>query len=604
MRATKTKIIRIQTDNLNKALQIFLNIFSASRLTPARINVFFAVIIGFVAALGSYAFRWLIVTCEGFCFGNARTGLDGYFSFLGGLDILVIPALGGLIVGPIILRWAREAKGHGVPEVMKAVFVRGGRIRPVVAVVKSIASAITIGSGGSAGSEGPIVQIGASFGSSIGQWFKMPPLRITNFLACGAAGGIAAIFNAPIAGVMFAMEVILGEFEKYSFIYVVLAAVTSSAVSQYLRGNKPIFLIKYYALSSPVELIAVAVLGVLAAIGASAFSVLLSKCEGLFDGWKKVPEFSKPAIGGLLLGILVLSVTVFTGVPGKWVLGVGYETIERSLDGELAMKFLFILLAAKFLATCLTLGSGGSGGVFAPALFMGSMLGGFYGRLIHRLLPNATAPSGLYAVIGMGAFFAGAAHAPITSILILFEMTGYRYTILLPIMTCAVISTLVASLICRDSIYTIKLRQQGIPVDRKKRDPLRAMLAGDIMIKDPQCVPEEMNIATLSALVGTKLHTSLPVMDGSNRLAGLMTYKEIHRALTCGRDPATVRVSEFMNPSPVVAFPDEDCALVFNRMKNSAQGIAPVVKRKDPRKLIGIVTYRHIYEAYQKAITY
>jgi CIC family chloride channel protein len=487
---------------------------------------------------------------------------------------------------------------------MKAVLRRGGRIRPIVAVIKTIASAITIGSGGSAGSEGPIIQIGAACGSSIGQWFKMPPRRITNFLACGAAGGIAAIFNAPIAGVMFAMEVILGGFEKFSFIYVVLAAVTSSAISQYLTGSKALFWIKYYKLTSPLELFAFAILGIIIAFASRYFTVMLTKCEDFFDARMKIPEYIKPAIGGLCLGGFAFFLTVYLQTPGKRILGVGYDTIDLALRGDLALNLLLLLFVAKLIATCFTLGSGGSGGVFAPALYMGAMLGGAYGTVVHRLFPNWTAPSGLYAVIGMGAFFAGAAHAPMTSILILFEMTGYRYKILLPIMACSVISTLVSSLLNRDSVYTVKLRRQGIITDEGTPDPLRSMIVGDIMIRNPQYVQEEMSLSTLSELVGKKLHTSLPVIDGDSKLVGLITYKEIHLAIMNKEDPHTIKVGDFMNSSPVVVYTDEPCDAAFNRMRNAEQGIAPVVKRKQPDTMVGIITYRHIYAAYRKALTH
>jgi CIC family chloride channel protein len=576
--------------------------FSSPLLTPVQINVCFAVIIGCAAALGAYVFKWLIDLFTHLCLGGADPGARGRISFLGEFDILVFPALGGLIVGPIIYRWAREAKGHGVPEVMKAVLARGGRIRPIVAVVKSIASALTIGTGGSAGSEGPIVQIGASFGSSLGQWFRMPPRRIINFLACGTAGGIAAIFNAPLAGVMFSMEVILGEFEKFSFIYVVLAAVTSSALSQYLTGNKAIFLIRYYQLASPLELFAIALLGVITAIGARLFSAALNGSEDYFERRVRVPEYLKPALGGLGVGVVALLIAVSFGGAGKRILGVGYDTIDLALQGELSVNLLLLFLAAKCVATCLTLGSGGSGGVFAPALFMGAMLGGAFGSMLHGLFPGATAPPGLYAVVGMGAFFAGMAHAPVTAILILFEMTGYRYTILLPIMTCSVISTLVASLIGRDSIYTIKLRRQGILPDQRKADPLKAMIAGEIMIRDPQYVIEDMSIATLSELVGNTLHTSLPVLDRRGELVGLLTYREIHYAMRTIHSRPGLLVKDCMNRSPLVAFTDEPCDAVFNRMKDADQGIAPVAKKKNPRRMVGILTYRHIYEAYRRAL--
>ncbi|MEJ2745134.1 MAG: chloride channel protein, partial [bacterium] len=347
--------------------------------------------------------------------------------------------------------------------------------------------------------------------------------------------------------------------------------------------------------------LAIALLGFIVALGSRCFTVSLVGFEDYFDKKIGIPDWLKPALGGLALGIFALLFTILFGVTGKRILGVGYETINLALQGELPVRLLLLFLFAKFLATCLTLGSGGSGGIFAPALFMGAMLGGTFGTILHGIFPNTTAPPGLYAVVGMGAFFAGAAHAPITAIMILFEMTGYRYTILLPIMTCSVVSTLVASLISRDNIYTVKLCRDGIIPKGGKPNPLKAMLAGDVMLRDPQYVMENMAIATLAELVGTKLHTSLPVINSRGDLVGLLTYKEIHHALRKSRDTDGLTVKDFMNREPMIVFSDESCDTVFHRMKDANQGIAPVVKRKHPNRMVGVMTYRHIYDAYQKA---
>ena len=303
--------------------------------------------------------------------------------------IVLVPAAGGLLVGPLVTRVAPETKGHGVPEVMLAVARNHGVIRPRVAVLKAVASAITIGTGGSAGREGPIVQIGSAVGSVLGRTFRVSSDMVRMFVACGAAGGIAASFNTPIAGVIFALEVILRDFAGRAFATVVISAVTASVVSRSLLGQEAFFQVPAYTLGSSWELLPYAVLGVVGALVARLFVLALYRIEDGFDALR-IPASLKPGLGGLLLG----GVAWF--LPE--VLGTGHDAIEAALHGELAWTLLLLLVAGKILATSFTLGSGGSGGVFAPSLFLGAMLGGAFGLLTERLLPGlGVEPGGVRA---------------------------------------------------------------------------------------------------------------------------------------------------------------------------------------------------------------
>ena len=313
--------------------RFFLNLFSRFHISPVQITFAFSIIIGIVAALGAYVFSYLIHLVETLC---QVENVSESFSI--GPWLIILPALGGILAGPLIYLFAREAKGHGVPEVMAAVIKNGGRIRPVVAVVKSIASALTIGTGGSAGSEGPIVQIGAGFGSTLGQIFRMPPRRINTFVACGAAGGIAAIFNAPFGGIMFSLEVILGEFRGLSFIYVAIASVVSALVSRALTGDHTIFAIEkmrsILSMSSSWEIIAFLGLGAFIAFVSKGFNFTLELFEDLYDKIK-FPEYLKPATGGLAVGLMAYYATRIIPAQGLnnplSVLGVGYHTIRQVL---------------------------------------------------------------------------------------------------------------------------------------------------------------------------------------------------------------------------------------------------------------------------------
>ena len=352
-------------------------------LSETTVSLGTAILVGAGTGIGAVLFIRLIEFVQKIFFEGSELALGS----LGRGLILLIPILGGLLAGPIIAFFASEAKGHGVPEVMQAIALRGGRIRPRVVVAKILASALCIGSGGSAGREGPIVQVGAALGSSIGQGLKLSSDRIRNLVACGAAAGIAATFNAPIAGVIFAMEVILGELHLGDLGNVVISAVTASTLARVMLGENPAFAIPSYGMRTPWEVLLYVLLGALAAFVAVGFIKILYWFEDLFDNWR-FPQAVKPAVGGLLLGSLALIyplVLARGGVPAQeartglplianipHVFGSGFSVIEDALLGRSSFLLLLALIFLKPLATSFTLGSGNSGGVFAPTLFTGA----------------------------------------------------------------------------------------------------------------------------------------------------------------------------------------------------------------------------------------
>ncbi|HEY6789168.1 MAG TPA: chloride channel protein, partial [Trebonia sp.] len=409
-----------------------------------------AVLVGAGAGLGAIAFRWLIKTFTQVLSGHGDYSAAGHaanphVAFLGPFFVLLAPVAAGLLYGPLVSRFAPEARGHGVPEVMYAVARRGGRISPKVAVVKSLASALCIGGGGSVGREGPIVQIGSALGSSLGGWVKVPEDRLRILVACGAAGGIAATFNAPLAGVFFAMELILLNFAAESFAMVVLASVTASVIGRAAFGDAPFLHLPDFTVTHPQQYAAFAVLGVLAGIVGVVFTRVLYKVEDACDFAWRGPDWARPAAGGLLLGGLLLA------LPEMY--GVGYPVLDNGVYGAYTIGFVLVLMAGKMLATSLTIGIGGSGGVFAPSLFIGAMFGSAFGQALGHLAPGAAGPSGAYALIGMGAVFAGAARAPITAVVIMYELTG-DYAIILPLMAAIALASAVSRLMSRDTIYT------------------------------------------------------------------------------------------------------------------------------------------------------
>jgi CIC family chloride channel protein len=509
--------------------------------------------------------------------------------------------LGGLLVGPLVYFFAREAKGHGVPEVMAAVALRGGRIRPVVAVVKSLASSLSIGTGGSVGREGPIVQIGSSIGSMVGQLLKMSDDRVRNLVACGAAGGVAATFNAPIAGVIFALEVILGNFGVRAFGSVVIASVTASVVGRAAFGDVPAFVVPEYTLNSLWEFPLYLLLGVVAAGVAALYTRSIYAAEDLFDAWKTVPEWSKAAVGGLLLGCMALA---YGAVPGlgygrvPQVYGVGYETIEAGLLGNEVMIVMLALVGLKILATSVTVGSGGSGGVFAPGLFIGSMLGGSLGLLFAQLFPGVPGPPGAYALVGMGAVFAGSTHASMTAVLIIFEMTG-DYQIILPLMLAVVTSTLLSGALLRgETIYTMKLTRRGVRLRRGRAvDVLEGVRVEEVM-SEAVTVGADVPLEGVGELFLKANRNALPVTDSTSRLVGIVSLTDLGRVQDSLKDITELSVGDVMTRNLVTAHPDESLDAVLRRMAPRDLSRLPVVSRDDPGKLLGVIRRNDVVRAY------
>jgi CIC family chloride channel protein len=544
-----------------------------------------AMLVGVFSGLGAVVFRWLIKAFQTFFIdgGGNVLGLLGHYY------IILIPAAGGLLVGPLVYFFAKEAKGHGVPEVMEAVALRGGRIRSRVALVKILASSICIGSGGSAGREGPIVQIGSTLGSMLGQWLKLPEETIKVLVACGAAGGIAATFNAPIAGVLFALEIVLGRVVTRRFGYVVISAVVADFLAQVFLGNTRAFPLPAFGIVSGWEFGFYVVLGVLAALVAQAFTRTLYWSEDRFDSLR-FPGYLKPVIGGLVVGAV--------GLYSLNLLGVGYEGITEALSGQLTLWVLLAFLALKVVATSVTLGSGGSGGIFAPSLFIGAMLGTAVGSLFGDFFPAITAPAGAYGMVGMAAVFSGAARAPFSAILIIFEMTG-NYEIILPLMTAVVISTLISRAMSRENIYTLKLLRRGVDLEQEELgDVLRTTTVKEAMTREYPTLPSTMTISQLIKLFQKAGHHGYPVLDEDRHVIGVLTETDIARHLDASSSENRLTAADIVAKNPFVAYPDQSLDRLIDTIEASEARI-PVISR-DTKELLGVVGRHEIISTYRK----
>ncbi len=516
-------------------------------LSPSAKTTVLAAFVGVLGGFGALGFKHLI---------GAVTWMFWQQHDLNPTDIFShawfyrfgIPVIGGLIVGPLIYFFAREAKGHGVPEVMAAVVTRNSIIRPVVVLVKALASAISIGSGGSVGREGPIVQIGAAIASTTGQVFRLRPAQMKTIVGCGVAAGIGATFNAPIAGTLFALELIVSDFGLTSFTPIIVAAVTSTAITRHFEGNTLAFYLPHFQMVSVWELFIYLILGLFAGVVGYMFSRFLYVCDDFFSN-SRIPEWFRPAVGGMIIGLIALKF--------PHIMGVGYETIAGIFEGQYSLILILFLVFLKLFATSVTVGSGGSGGVFAPSLFMGAMLGGAFGMLVNMLFPTLTGAVGAYALVGMAAVNGACTLAPLSAIIILVELTD-NYSIILPLMLTVVVSTFVARRISHESIYTRKLSRRGISMHMGEDvNILKSVAVHDIVRHDEAVIDTGKEFEDLMNLALTKHRNVIFTVDENNKYVGLITLLHLKYALS---DPTKYgqhkSIDDFIELSPSVNYND------------------------------------------------
>lgn len=453
-----------------------------ARWIPERlILLLYALVIGIVGGFGAVGFRKLISFFDILFFGYGKHLL----SWTGSVDVFFLPVIGLLLVSVMVRFFAPEAKGHGVPEVMAAIAEHGSIIRPRVVVVKAIASALCIGSGGSVGREGPIVQIGSAFGSTLGQFLGLPERYLRLLVACGAGAGIAATFNAPIGGVMFATEVILENFALQNFTAIVISSVVSAAIGRWFLGNHPSFPMPVYDVGHFSSYWIYVIIGVLAGVWGYIYIKVLYRIEDWFNV-RRWPFWVKALVGGGIVG--------FIGIWFPQIFGVGYPFVDMALMNHIGLWMLLALLVLKLVATSVTIAAGGSGGVFSPGLYQGAMLGGALGVMMHSLFPQSGISPGAIAAIAMAGVFAGSAQAPVTSIMMLFEMTG-DYSIILPLMITSVLAATVTATITKDTIYTLKLVRRGLDIARLRQpDRMKAVCVGEALTPERLTLTTEMSV--------------------------------------------------------------------------------------------------------------
>jgi CIC family chloride channel protein len=548
-----------------------------------------AMLVGLASGAGVWIFKLAISLVQKLM--DASVG--GLSSNYGVWILALSPVLGGVVVGLISQYWMGEERIHGVAGIMEAVALASGRLRYRHVPARAAAAAISIGTGAAVGPEDPSVQIGANLGSMFGQLLHMNDERIRILVAAGAAAAIAAAFNAPIAGVFFALEIILGEISGDMLGMVLIASVASAVLTQSISGPEPAFHVPAYEFGSAWELPLYLGLGLLAGPFSALYVRLLYWMQDFFRGWK-MPQWLKTASVGLAIGLI--------GLLLPQILGVGYDTIGEILNkNDLPFWLLAALLVAKLVVTPMSIGGGFVGGVFAPSLYIGAALGGCYGLGMAHFFPALGLNPSAFSLVGMAAVLAGAVHAPLTATLLLFEMTN-DYRIILPLMFAVAVSLIISQRLQRDSVYMMGLARFGIRLDRGRDvEVMQAITVGEAMEPDTDALPDSVTLVEAAEIMLQTHRHGMPVVNANGYLDGILTLQDIERVDVEKR--AEIRVSSICTSELMVAFPEETLSSALQRMSRRDLGRLPVVDRNNPRKLLGMLRRADIIHAYDIALT-
>ncbi|MFZ0728713.1 MAG: chloride channel protein [Methylovirgula sp.] len=569
-----------------------------------------ALIVGVVTGFGAVGFRDLIGLIHNVLFlGEFAVRYDARAftppSPWGALVILV-PVVGAIAVTFLVKNFAPEARGHGVPEVMDAIYYKGGVIRPVVAIVKSLASAISIGSGAAVGREGPIIQIGSGLGSTLGQIVRMPAGQRIILVGAGAGAGIAATFNTPIGGVMFAIELMMPEVSVRTFLPVALATGTATFIGRFFFGPQPAFIVPHLVpmttdASAAITLLLYALLGAIIGVAAAAFVHGLHFAEDLFEKIKE--PYARHMLGMLAVGVLIYGLQ--QGFGHYYVQGVGYATVQAILLGQLSgVGLLALLFLCKLFATSASLGSGASGGIFSPSLFMGATIGGTYAALLSALhLPlNINIPS--FAMVGMGAMVGGSTGAAMTAVIMIFEMTR-AYDIVMPMILAVALSLGVRRLLSRESIYTLKLVRRGHVIPKALHaNMFLVRRAKEVMEADVVLAPAEMSFEAFLAQWGSVGRMRHVALTDSNRIVGVL---RINTALRHASDNAQsdVALRDIASRAFTIVREDDIVFDVIRRMRSKKAIMALVVRGRGvprPESIAGVISKEHIADAVASSV--
>ena len=555
-----------------------------------------AAFIGLAAGCANIVFRTVAETVHKYIF---KGGYDFFGIHEGGWNLLflpLIPMCGMVLLIPLSLLFPGEINGYGFPKFLRKVNLGGGVVKFRTIVLKILSCSLTIGTGGSAGVEGPIAQVGGAVGSQVGQFSRVSGNRMKIYIAAGCAGGVAAMFNAPIAGVFFAAEIVLlGTYETSSFAALVISSVMSTVVSRAYYGESPAFPIPaYHIVNSLVELPLYSILGVIMGLVAVLHIKVFYRVRDKFDRMRLHPQL-KPVLGALVIGSVAM---VFPQIMGD-----GYYYIEEVLAGKGVLQVMLALVFLKIITTAITLGSGGAGGVFAPALFIGGVIGGSFGGVVHQLLPQVTARPGAYAAVGIGAFLAASTHAPLTAIFLLFEMTG-NYLIIIPIMLTSIIGTVVATRFNKDSIDTVDFSREGIDIhEGRETAVMKTIKVGSVITEDVDFISEQANVDQLLKIFSmTKDSFYFPVIDQTGRMTGIVSLQDVKSIIHDRELRLSATVGNICARKVVALTPDDTLYDAMSLFDSKGYDEIPVVESMDNRWVVGMLKRRDVLVAYNREV--
>ena len=567
--------------------QVFARrIFNRIPITESQKIFLLTLMIGVVCGLAAVCFHLLLDFLQDHIIYRVATIARWWVPLL-----IFIPAIGGVISGAGLYFYAPRARGSGIPQVKTAYYLEGGRIPARVIWSKMVLSAFNIGTGASLGREGPTVQICAAIASLLGRMFAISRKRLQSLIPVGAAAGLAAAFNTPIAAVTFTLEEILGQAASRPLGSIVIAAVIAAVIERAILGEHALFNVPVYRLNSATELIFYAALGLLAGLAAITFNKSLLRLRASFKTQRLVPQWATPGVGGLILGGVGVLALYLTGSSSTF--GVGYGQLGIALQTSLPLKILLVLGAAKLIGTVVSYSSGSSGGIFGPSLYIGGMLGGAVGLAAKYLLGNPAVQPGAFALVGMGAVFAGIVRAPVTSIIIIFEMTN-NYSIILPLMIANITSYMFATELSPTPIYDALLLQDGIHLPHEQRHALKQVFVGAAMTTSVKTVKGSETVRDVfQRLEGIPDHFhSYPVVAADRQLVGICTFNDLKRALSAGKADHTIRDIGRKQLETVTPNQTLDAALVKMGRRSVSQ--LPVVAQDDDEELVGILTMQDI----------
>ncbi len=552
-----------------------------------------AALLGFLAGFASTFFRWMIE------FFGSVFSVKGFF--ITGIPpqmypflLPLMPMVGGCFIGLICKFFPNAVKENGVHKVIYAVALNDGKVRKRTITSCAVTSSITIGSGGSAGREGPTVQIGAAVGSTLGQWLHLSTERVRVLVGCGAAAGIAASFNAPLAGVLFALEIVLGDFTIHTFSPIIIASVIGTVTGRALEGNEVTFDVPVHELVHPTEIIFYLALGMLCGVVARLFTFIYFYAQQIFEEKINIPDYFKPALGGFIVGMI----SIFL----PQILGNGYDYMEQALTGQMFWGLAFLLVFMKIMCTSITLGSGGMGGVFAPSLFIGAMLGTAFGSTIHGVFPTLTASAETYSVVGMGAVAGAVMQAPLTNILMLFELTN-DYTLILPIMVSCIASSYTYQRFTKHSIYVQYLLNRGINIRHGREvSIMNSIKVRDVMNTEFTTIAQEMPFRKILETISYSKNFYFPVLDNKGDMTGILSFSDIREMMFEEQLGDLLVAGELATHKVLALTPEQNLNQAMELFTQLDVDQLPVVRHDDKVKVIGMITRGDVMASYNREI--